>query len=125
MSLGIQAYRRLLRSVQKAFGNDKYALKNARIELKKEFVKSKDVVLKNELVELFKGVEEVDEMLNFHLVQASLNQRGNYGMNMLHSSVLNFLLLLPAYRIKIECRATSHCGSRTRPASRTGARGGR
>ena len=82
MSLrGVQAYRRLLRSVQKAFGNDKFALNNARIELKKEFVKSKNVVNNNELTELYKGVDEVDDMLNFHLVQASLNQRGNYGMN--------------------------------------------
>ena len=82
MSLrAVHSYRRLLRSVQKTFGNDKYALKNARIELKKEFVKSKNVTNSNELDELYKGVEEVDEMLNFHLVQASLNQRGNYGMN--------------------------------------------
>jgi hypothetical protein len=82
MSLrAVHSYRRLLRSVQKAFGNDKYALKNARIELKKEFIKSKNVTNSDELDELYKGVEEVDEMLNFHLVQASLNQRGNYGMN--------------------------------------------
>jgi hypothetical protein len=29
--------------------------------------------------ELYKGIEEVDEMLRFNIVQGKLNDRGNFG----------------------------------------------
>ncbi len=31
------------------------------------------------LAELYKGIEEVDEMLKFNIVQGTLNNRGNFG----------------------------------------------
>ncbi len=72
-------YRRLLRSAHKAFAGDNYAIYSARLRLREEFFKNKDVTNKEELASLVKGIEEVDEMLNFNIVQGVVNSRGNYG----------------------------------------------
>jgi hypothetical protein len=73
-----QYYRRLLRSVQKAFQGDQFAMKQARNQLHQEFTKNKGISDPAALVELQQNIEEIDEMLRFHIVQGKLNERGNY-----------------------------------------------
>ena len=79
-SNAINGYRRLLRSTRNVFKNDSYALQQARLQLKSEFIKNKNITNNNELVLLLQGIDEVDEMLRFNIVQGKLNDRGNYGM---------------------------------------------
>ena len=75
----IQGYRRLLKSAKFAFKADKFAYIEARKELKTQFLKNKNISDKDEISHLLKGVDEIDEMLRFHIVQGTLNGRGNYG----------------------------------------------
>ena len=75
---GRASYRRLLRSIDFAFGQDVKALRLARIQLKQEFVKNRHVdpqVLPN----LMKDVDDIDEMLRFHIVQGKKNEKGSFG----------------------------------------------
>jgi Complex 1 protein (LYR family) len=80
MSISISGYRRLLRSATTLFKRDQFALSNAKTQLKMEFLKNKSVTDLDELSALFRGIEEVDEMLRFNVVQGTLNENGNYGM---------------------------------------------
>ena len=84
-SNAINGYRRLLRSTRIVFKNDLYALKQARIQLKSEFIKNKNITNNNELVQLFQGIDEVDEMLKFNIVQGKLNEKGNYGKKYIYT----------------------------------------
>jgi Complex 1 protein (LYR family) len=68
-------YRRLLRSAKHVFGKDLYAYQSARQELKAQFIKNKDVTDSNELKKLLLGIEEVDEMLRFNVVQVRIRHR--------------------------------------------------
>lgn len=77
--MSLQGFRRLIRSAQIAFKNDMSALKAAKIQLKSEFLKNKSISDVHEIQALLQGIDEVDEMLRFHIVQGSLNSRGNYG----------------------------------------------
>jgi len=82
-SNAINGYRRLLRSTRNVFKNDSFALKQARLQLKSEFIKNKNITNNNELVLLLQGIDEVDEMLRFNIVQGKLNDRCNYVMLLL------------------------------------------
>ena len=73
------AYRRLLKSAQSVFRNDTYAINMARLQLREEFLKNKNVTDPHDLAQLMRGVEEADEMLRFNIVQGTMNKRGNYG----------------------------------------------
>lgn len=53
------------------FGNDAFAYQSARKELKMQFIKNKEVKDPVELNSLLRGIEEVDEMLRFNVVQVS------------------------------------------------------
>ena len=79
MSLSRSGYRRLLKSATVLFRKDQFALTNAKSELRIEFLKNKAVTDADELSALFRGIEEVDEMLRFNVVQGELNANGNYG----------------------------------------------
>jgi hypothetical protein len=79
MSLSRSGYRRLLKSATVLFRKDQFALTNAKSELRSEFLKNKSVTDVDELTALFRGIEEVDEMLRFNVVQGELNANGNYG----------------------------------------------
>ena len=81
----LNGYRRLLKSASIVFKNDSYALKQAKIQLKNEFIKNKYVTSSNELKQLFRGIDEVDEMLKFNIVQGKLNEKGNYGKKYIHT----------------------------------------
>lgn len=74
------AFRKLLRSANIVFKQDLFALNQAKITLKAEFLKNKNISDPIELDALLRGVEEVDEMLRFNIIQGSLNARGNYGI---------------------------------------------
>ena len=80
MSNALNGYRRLLRSTKLVFKSDVYALKQARIQLREEFIKNRHITNSSELKILLQGIDEVDEMLKFNIVQGKLNDRGNYGM---------------------------------------------
>ena len=83
MSSSISGFRRLLRSSTILFKRDQFALTNAKSQLKMEFLKNKSVTDPDELNALLRGVDEVDEMLRFNVVQGALNENGNYGMTYL------------------------------------------
>lgn len=72
-------FRRLLRAARAAFKDDSKAIKLAKIQLKQEFLRNKDISNPNALNELFKGVDEAEELLSFQIVQGKKNVRGNYG----------------------------------------------
>lgn len=76
----LSGYRRLLRTAKKVFDQDHYAISQAKIKLREEFLKNAHVENEKELTELYKGIDEVDEMLRFNIVQGKLNERGNYEM---------------------------------------------
>lgn len=73
-------YRKLLKSINVAFKDDTHAVKQAKIQLKNEFLINREVVKSEELQSLFQGIDEVDAMLRFNIVQAGKNNRGNFGM---------------------------------------------
>mmetsp|Transcript_33624 Transcript_33624/g.34253 ORF Transcript_33624/g.34253 Transcript_33624/m.34253 type:complete len:127 (+) Transcript_33624:154-534(+) len=75
---GRAAYRTLRRSAKSLFKNDAFAGNAAYLQLREEFLKNKDVTDKQQISLLLKGVEEVNEMLQFNLVQGHRNDRGNY-----------------------------------------------
>lgn len=62
-------YRRLLRSVNFAFSQDLRAVKMARVKLREEFYQNRNVKDINHLKQLAKDIDDVDEMLRFHIVQ--------------------------------------------------------
>ena len=76
----LAGYRRLLRTAHVVFKKDAFAVAQAKVQLRQEFLKQKDVTDQAELIELLKGIDEVDEMLRFNIVQGTLNERGNYDM---------------------------------------------
>ena len=78
-SSAVSGYRRLLKASRVAFKNHEAAIRGAREELRSNFYKNKDVTDETELKKLFVGIDEVEEMLKFNIVQGERNQRGNYG----------------------------------------------
>ena len=72
-------FRRLLKSASELFRHDSFAMKNARQELRDQFMKNRNMTDHNELAALYRGIDEVDEMMRFNVVQAKMNTRGNYG----------------------------------------------
>ena len=75
-------FRRILRSAKLAFAGDTFALKQASVQLKEEFLRNSDVTDKSSLKELYKGVDEVDEMLRFNIVQGQMNEKGNFNVDL-------------------------------------------
>ena len=69
---GASAYRRLFRARVVAFSGDRVALRESRLALRLEFVKNKDVGDAAALVDLFKGVDEVEEMLRSGILQGKV-----------------------------------------------------
>jgi len=73
-SRGLAGYRRLLRSAGRVFKGDTFALAQARLSLREEFKKNSGVSDADALKELYQGIDEVDEMLRFNIVQGKLNK---------------------------------------------------
>ena len=78
--MALAGYRKLLRTASIVFRDDVYAISQAKIKLREEFRKQAHVTDSSELRELFKGIDDVDEMLRFNIVQGKRNERGNYDM---------------------------------------------
>lgn len=75
----ISGFRRLLRAARVAFKEDTKAIKLAKVQLKEEFLRNKDVSNPTVLNELFLGIDEAEELLSFHIVQGTKNSQGNFG----------------------------------------------
>ena len=73
-----------------------------------EFLKNKSVTDPDELKALFRGVEEVDEMLRFNVVQGELNENGNYGMTSSEKSPI-FLLIHSQVAVLLQYRSWLYC----------------
>jgi len=74
----LTGFRRLIRSARVVFQADKFAQVQAREQLKSEFRKHRMVSDPAELGQLLRGIDEVDEMLRFNIVQGKRNDRGNF-----------------------------------------------
>lgn len=77
--MSIAGYRRLLRSIKVTFRGDDFALKTARSNLRSQFLENKNVLEVTRLKELFQDIEDIDDMLRFHIVQGKRNDKGNFG----------------------------------------------
>ncbi|KAM3574156.1 hypothetical protein VYU27_003875 [Nannochloropsis oceanica] len=75
-------YRRLLRLRLQVFVGDQYAIDQARLQLRAEFLKHRHVQNPDELNGLIAGIREVEEMFSENIVQARLNDAGNYEVNL-------------------------------------------
>lgn len=72
-------FRRLLKAAKFAFEGDARAIQGARTQLRTEFFRNKDIQEPEHLATLAKDVEDIEEMLRFHIVQGKRNQKGNFG----------------------------------------------
>jgi hypothetical protein len=81
-SKALSGFRKLLRASRHVFRDDHRAVNAARLQLRTEFLRNKDEKDVVSLEELFQGVDEVEEMLRFNIVQGSLNERGNYAVRL-------------------------------------------
>ena len=77
--MSLQGFRRLLKGVNNAFKGDFVAVNAAKLQLREEFLKNKHENDPSKLDELHRGIDEIDEMLKFHVVQGKMNDRGNFG----------------------------------------------
>jgi hypothetical protein len=80
MKVSINGFRRLVRAAKIAFKSDHNALQLAKSQLKQEFILNKNVTDEINLQQLYKGIDEAEEILTFQIVQAAKNSRGNYGI---------------------------------------------
>ncbi|KAK9800765.1 hypothetical protein WJX73_009437 [Symbiochloris irregularis] len=73
-------YRGLLRSCNQAFRNDVSMLKNAKSKIRSEFEVSAAERDPDRLKQLFAEGEEASDFIKTFVVQAELNDRGSYAM---------------------------------------------
>ena len=74
--MSLAGYRRLLRRINITFAGDHKAIKQAKIQLKGAFLENKH---STDLETHQKEIDEIDEVLRFHIVQATKSVRGNFG----------------------------------------------
>ncbi len=74
--MSLAGYRRLLRRINITFAGDHKAIKQAKIQLKGAFLENK---YSTDLETHQKEIDEIDEVLRFHIVQATKSVRGNFG----------------------------------------------
>mmetsp|Transcript_4118 Transcript_4118/g.7873 ORF Transcript_4118/g.7873 Transcript_4118/m.7873 type:complete len:128 (+) Transcript_4118:30-413(+) len=71
-------YRRLLRASRELFAGDRVALASSRVELRKNFLKHESETDPKVLQQLLTDIDEVETMMRENMLQAKLNERGNY-----------------------------------------------
>jgi complex III assembly factor LYRM7 len=76
-------FRRLMRARGALFKDDVEALTESRYKLREEFFKNEEAS-GDQIDEHLKIIEEIDTMLRQNIVQAKLNERGNYGENTMY-----------------------------------------
>eukprot|EP00981_Chlorochromonas_danica_P005787 scaffold1190_cov187-Ochromonas_danica.AAC.19 len=54
----------------------------AKLQLRDEFFKHKHIVDPHVLTTLYKDVDDIDEMLRYHIVQGQKNQKGHYEVSL-------------------------------------------
>lgn len=69
----LSGFRRLLRARRIPFASDPHALSESRKELKTQFMLQKDVTDNGQIIELLKGIDEVEEMLRTSIVQGTVS----------------------------------------------------
>lgn len=77
MSVRVQVlggYRRLMRASRQAFRGDAYALQQAQLALRDNFMANGQVSDREQLEELVKGIDEAEDMLLHHIVQGRAKQ---------------------------------------------------
>ena len=74
------AFRRLMRARADLFQGDAYALDESRSKLREEFGAQREVSDPEQIAELLRGADEVEELLRENVVQGRLNERGNYAV---------------------------------------------
>jgi len=74
--MSLAGYRRILRRINITFAGDHKAIKQAKIQLKGAFLENK---YSTDLETHQKEIDEMDEVLRFHIVQATKSVRGNFG----------------------------------------------
>eukprot|EP00598_Pedospumella_elongata_P015009 CAMPEP_0185010914 /NCGR_PEP_ID=MMETSP1098-20130426/96227_1 /TAXON_ID=89044 /ORGANISM="Spumella elongata, Strain CCAP 955/1" /LENGTH=129 /DNA_ID=CAMNT_0027539865 /DNA_START=34 /DNA_END=423 /DNA_ORIENTATION=+ len=77
--MSLAGYRRLLRRINITFAGDHKAIKQAKIQLKGAFLENKH---STDFETHQKEIDEIDEVLRFHIVQATKSVRGNFGLNL-------------------------------------------
>ncbi|KAF4044283.1 Complex 1 protein (LYR family) [Phytophthora infestans] len=78
MSVRVQVlggYRRLLRASRQAFRGDAFAMQQAHVALRDNFMVNSQVTDKEQLDELVKGIDEAEGMLLHNIVQGRAKQR--------------------------------------------------
>lgn len=74
--MSLSGYRRLIRRINITFAGDHKAIVNAKIQLKAAFMENKNsTAFETHQQE----IDEIDEILRFHIVQAQKSVRGNFG----------------------------------------------
>ena len=71
-------YRRLLRSAGVAFRGDGQALSLAKVKLRESFYENRNVSDPTTLQQMSKDVEDIDDMLRFHIVQGVKGNEGRF-----------------------------------------------
>ncbi|GMH88565.1 hypothetical protein TrST_g11197 [Triparma strigata] len=71
----LSGYRRLLRARLLPFSSDPHALSESRRELKTQFLLNKDITDSSQILELLKGIDEVETMLKSSIVQGKISER--------------------------------------------------
>lgn len=78
-SLYRSGYRKLLRSANVAFQGDVTAMSLAKIKLRESFWENRNVSDNESLNQLAKDIDDIDEMLRFHIVQGVKENEGRFG----------------------------------------------
>lgn len=74
------AYRTLLRAQRQVFGGDAVALEGARAQTRAEFAKYRDESDPERISTLIADALDTAEFMRLHIVQGTLNERGNYAV---------------------------------------------
>jgi len=74
----LRGYARLLRARRKLFRGDEQALRSSLVAIRKEFDANRGLEDAEVISAMIKDVEEAVDMLENQLVQARLNERGNF-----------------------------------------------
>lgn len=84
----LSAYRELHRARKTVFKNDAVALEAGKYKIREEFRKNAAVADPNEIQKLAKIAEETAVILKKTIVQAALNEKGNYQLKLTEHSFL-------------------------------------
>jgi len=91
----LSAYKELHRARKIVFKNDTVALEAGKYKIREEFRKNSSVTDRNEIQKLVKIAEDTADILKKTVVQAVLNERGHYKLNITeHSSLQNNVQLV-------------------------------